>query len=163
MFPAATPFAGMRPCCTSRPTIAPRMRRWPGCIKRWATSSSPSTTPATPRKTRDPPMSSLDAYRPRRRDWALVVGLALWAGGCSRSPSESTTAAVGAPSTGAPRGAAIPVVGSVRFSEVAQTSGVSWIGRNGEEAELFTILETFGTGCAVDDYDRDGRLDLFFA
>src|SRR5262249_54957041 len=27
----------------------------------------------------------------------------------------------------------------------------------------FTILETFGTGCAVEDYDCDGRLDLFFA
>jgi hypothetical protein len=108
-------------------------------------------------------MPSHDAYRPRRRGRALLVGLALWAGGCYRSPSESPTAGVGAPSTGAPHGAATPAVGFVRFNEVAQSSGVSWSARNGEEAGLFTILETFGTGCAVDDYDRDGRLDLFFA
>ena len=56
-----------------------------------------------------------------------------------------------------------PAVNTIRFVEVAESSGVHWIGRTGEEAGLFAILETLGTGCAIDDYDFDGRLDLFFA
>lgn len=49
---------------------------------------------------------------------------------------------------------------SLRFQDVAEDCGVNWTGRNGEEAGLFAILETFGTGCAVNDFDRDGRLDM---
>jgi tetratricopeptide (TPR) repeat protein len=70
--------------------------------------------------------------------------------------TESTRNAV-------PRLAPSPAAGKVRFVDVAKGSGVSWIGRNGEEAGLFTILESFGTGCAVEDYDGDGKLDLFLA
>ena len=51
----------------------------------------------------------------------------------------------------------------IQFVDVAPSSGVSWIVRNGEEAKRFSILEAFGSGCAVDDYDLDGKLDLFFA
>lgn len=40
---------------------------------------------------------------------------------------------------------------------------MNWSGRNGEEANLLVILQTFGSGCGIDDFDRDGRLDLFLA
>jgi hypothetical protein len=51
----------------------------------------------------------------------------------------------------------------IRFVDVAEASGVVWTARNGEEAGNFAMLESFGTGCAIDDYDRDGQLDLWFA
>ncbi len=58
-----------------------------------------------------------------------------------------------------------PSTSSVRtplqFRDVATECGVNWTCRNGEEAGLYAILETFGTGCAIEDYDQDGRLDLF--
>ena len=52
---------------------------------------------------------------------------------------------------------------AIRFADVTKNSGVDWTARNGEEAGLFTILESFGAGCAIDDYDQDGSADLFFA
>ena len=51
----------------------------------------------------------------------------------------------------------------IQFVDVAASSGVNWIGRNGEEAKNYTFLQSVGTGCAIDDYDGDGKLDLFFA
>lgn len=53
--------------------------------------------------------------------------------------------------------------GGIRFVDVAKSFGVFWIGRNGEESRKFAMLEAFGCGCAIDDYDRDDKLDLFFA
>ena len=40
-------------------------------------------------------------------------------------------------------------------------SGVDFQYRNGEEADLYTILESLGGGVALLDYDHDGRLDIF--
>ena len=51
----------------------------------------------------------------------------------------------------------------IEFVDVAESSGVTWIGRNGEEAKKSTLLQMAGTGCAIEDYDCDGKLDLFFA
>ena len=48
------------------------------------------------------------------------------------------------------------------FEDVTADSGVSFTYRNGEESDRYTILESLGGGVAVLDYDRDGRLDLFF-
>lgn len=41
-------------------------------------------------------------------------------------------------------------------------AGISFTYRNGEEAGLFTILESLGGGVALFDYDGDGLLDVFF-
>ena len=51
---------------------------------------------------------------------------------------------------------------SILFTEVTDRSGVAWTVQNGEEAGLYTILESFGAGCAIDDFDGDGKVDLFF-
>ncbi len=47
------------------------------------------------------------------------------------------------------------------FVDVTASSGVAFTYRNGEEADLYTILESLGGGVALLDYDRDGRLDIF--
>src|SRR5262249_15621863 len=52
--------------------------------------------------------------------------------------------------------------GPLLFEDVTEPSGVSFTYRNGEDADLFTILESLGGGVAVLDYDGAGLLDLFF-
>jgi hypothetical protein len=47
------------------------------------------------------------------------------------------------------------------FRDVTANSGVRFGYRNGEEADEYTILETFGGGVALIDYDGDGLLDVF--
>ncbi len=89
----------------------------------------------------------------------LVVMLLLSTTGC-RPPATREIAVIETFSAADDSGSG---VASVRFVDVAESSGVSWIGRNGEEAGKFAILESFGTGCALADFDHDGRLDLFFA
>lgn len=96
------------------------------------------------------------------RRFVAVHGASLMLVGCFGSSAERATPR--APST-LPSAVVSerPIVPVIQFTDVAETSGVSWVGRNGEESGLCAILETFGTGCAVDDYDRDDKLDLFFA
>ncbi len=48
-----------------------------------------------------------------------------------------------------------------RFAEQATALGIEFTYRNGEEAGLFSIVESLGGGVGLLDYDRDGRLDLF--
>lgn len=94
---------------------------------------------------------------------ALLMGLGLLFVGCSDSkdnPLKSQTQATRAEkphSTNETSGA------SIHFSDMANISGVTWVARNGEEGGMFGMLESFGSGCAVDDYDLDDRLDLIFA
>jgi hypothetical protein len=47
------------------------------------------------------------------------------------------------------------------FEEIAQTSGIQFEYRNGEEAGHYAILETLGGGVGLIDYDGDGWLDVF--
>jgi hypothetical protein len=49
------------------------------------------------------------------------------------------------------------------FRDVTAGSGIDFTNRTGEEANLYTILESLGGGVATIDYDGDGLLDLFFA
>ncbi|HZU35656.1 MAG TPA: CRTAC1 family protein [Gemmataceae bacterium] len=47
------------------------------------------------------------------------------------------------------------------FVDMTAQSGVRHTYRNGEEADLYTILESLGGGVALLDYDQDGLLDIF--
>jgi hypothetical protein len=108
-------------------------------------------------------MKDDDQSRCRGSSLLFAVGLMAAMCGCrpSQSPVSSTSFDPGNAENSFPGD--VSNASRIEFVDVAKPGGVSWIGRNGEEARKFTILEAFGSGCAIDDYDRDDRLDLFFA
>ncbi|HVS35462.1 MAG TPA: CRTAC1 family protein [Gemmataceae bacterium] len=91
----------------------------------------------------------------RRWLWpmAAVIASGLLALGCFHS----------SPSAPRPDPAPVdpPADGPGFFADVTAASGVDFQYRNGEEADLYTILESLGGGVALLDYDRDGKLDIF--
>jgi hypothetical protein len=89
----------------------------------------------------------------------LVFGMLLAVTGCN-SPSNDTPRLESGQARDVERGVG---EGSIRLVDVTTACGVSWTARNGEESRQFTMLESFGSGCAIDDYDRDGQPDLLFA
>ena len=88
--------------------------------------------------------------------WTVLICGALLAVGCFRPPSSRPVD----PSPDAPA-ADSPPVGPGYFTDVTAASGVNFQYRNGEEADLYTLLESLGGGVGLLDYDRDGRLDIF--
>jgi hypothetical protein len=49
------------------------------------------------------------------------------------------------------------------YRDVTEGSGVDFTYRNGEEVNLYSILESVGGGVALFDFDGDGLLDIFVA
>src|SRR5262249_51644551 len=47
------------------------------------------------------------------------------------------------------------------FEDVTARSGLDFTHRHGEQADLYTILESLGGGVVLLDYDGDGLLDIF--
>ncbi|MBN9517177.1 CRTAC1 family protein [bacterium] len=82
----------------------------------------------------------------------LIAGGVWWATRGNPAPDPAPAPDVATDDTGPPA-----------FEDVTAASGVSFTYRNGEESDRYTILESLGGGVAALDYDRDGRLDLFFA
>jgi hypothetical protein len=90
--------------------------------------------------------SLLSRFRGERELIAAALLLALSAAGCGRHGQ---------------RAAAAPEVGAgIRFTDVAAASGVTFRHTSGQSGRLM-FAETMGSGCAMLDYDGDGRLDLF--
>jgi len=52
--------------------------------------------------------------------------------------------------------------GPVLFGDVTEATGIDFMYENGEDAGLYTPLETVGGGVGLIDYDGDGLLDIFF-
>lgn len=55
----------------------------------------------------------------------------------------------------------LPPAAADFFEDKTPGSGLDFVHKNGEEADLFTILESLGGGVGLIDYDRDGLLDVF--
>jgi hypothetical protein len=49
------------------------------------------------------------------------------------------------------------------FEDMTEKSGVDFTYRNGREAGRFLMIESFGGGCAMLDFDLDDRVDLYLA
>ena len=79
--------------------------------------------------------------------------------GCG-APSPTSAPAPPVPSSNEPRLPTQPP-GPDWFRDVTDGSGLHVTYRNDEEAKLYTILETYGGGVAMIDYDGDGRTDVF--
>src|SRR5205823_8481053 len=56
--------------------------------------------------------------------------------------------------------AAAPASAGIRFTDVAGRAGVRFKHTSGASGRLL-LPETLGSGCAIFDYDADGRPDLF--
>jgi hypothetical protein len=89
----------------------------------------------------------------------VPAGLIAFLLGCN-----SNNSAPPASSNAAPRPAAEAANANAPgyFANVTERAGIKFIYKNGEEAGHFAILESLGGGVGVIDYDRDGKLDLFF-
>ena len=101
----------------------------------------------------------------KRRNLLLIVTVIVLFSGClkTQSPVKSAKNNSDLAQVTASTPIGILPAEKIKLVDVAASSGVFWVGRNGEESGHFSILETFGAGCAIDDYDRDDKLDLFFA
>ncbi|HEV2222301.1 MAG TPA: VCBS repeat-containing protein, partial [Candidatus Acidoferrales bacterium] len=51
---------------------------------------------------------------------------------------------------------------SVKFIDIAQSSGIDFRHDNAASSEKY-LIETMGSGCGWIDYDQDGLLDLYLA
>jgi hypothetical protein len=85
----------------------------------------------------------------------LLAGL-LGAGASCRDGGHGTPA-----EHAGPAGAEPPPALAAGFEDVTAGSGIDFTYRNGEEADLYSILESVGGGVALLDYDGDGLLDVF--
>jgi hypothetical protein len=61
---------------------------------------------------------------------------------------------------GEPQSAAGGPRSAIRFTDVAQSAGVTFRHESGRSGRFY-LPETMGSGCAFLDYNHDGRLDLF--
>ena len=95
--------------------------------------------------------------------WPLAAALLAAAAGLALLviPACSPTPAVVVEDKPAPP-AEPPFDGPPRFEDVTAAAGVTFTYHNGEGAGHFAIIESLGGGVALFDYDKDGKLDLFF-
>ena len=84
----------------------------------------------------------------KRGRWMAVTLLLVCSAGCPNSPSP-------------PPPVPIPPSPPVQFVDQAAAWNVAFQYENGEQAGLYSILETLGGGVGIIDYDRDGRPDLW--
>ena len=80
--------------------------------------------------------------------WMAATLLFVCAAGCPNRPSPPPPVPI-APSP------------AVQFVDQAAAWNVAFQYENGEQSELYSILETLGGGIGLFDYDRDGRTDIW--
>ncbi len=89
----------------------------------------------------------------------LVLVTVLSLPGCGQTSSEPGATVPGGRSSNTEGTPAESHTTSLSFSDVTHSSGLTWVYRNGEEAEHFAILESLGGGVGILDFDADGLSD----
>jgi hypothetical protein len=95
------------------------------------------------------------------RSFAPLLALLLLLPGCAvRSSHGLPPAARNAPAPPEPAASAPPPAHTaITFTDVTDRAGIRFQHVNGASGQFY-YPETFGSGCAFLDYDRDGRLDI---
>ncbi len=93
----------------------------------------------------------------RRMTLLLLAGTALACWACNSATNTPRPAG---------KVAVLPFLGELEgpplFTDATDHTGITFVYRNGEEANHRSIFEMVGGGVGVIDYDGDGRMDLFF-
>lgn len=89
----------------------------------------------------------------------LVLVTVLSLPGCGQTSSEPGATVPGGRSSNTEGTPPESHTTSLSFSDVTHSSGLTWVYRNGEEAEHFAILESLGGGVGILDFDADGLAD----
>lgn len=103
-------------------------------------------------------MKTLADLLPCRGRCLTLLLLITTLSGCGPSPSDNNETSRVSPSA-----QPVPASHGIRLVDVAKECGIDWTGQNGEEARKMAFLQVVGTGCAIEDYDGDGKLDVFLA
>lgn len=95
----------------------------------------------------------------------IVAGLLLcpWVAGCGDSPKLPATLPPKTQAASTPPESVDSVRPDDWFEDVTAASGVDFRSQTGREAGRSTLLETLGSGVALEDFDGDGDLDLLLA
>lgn len=112
----------------------------------------------------NPRMWSAGEFRagPVRHLSAFILLAGILAPGCREQGKPSGAASSTAGTSSASAEATRPTIETLaRFIEIAESSGVRFTFRDGQEAGHYAIIESLGGGVALWDYDGDGLLDIF--
>ncbi|WP_417382408.1 CRTAC1 family protein [Gimesia sp.] len=91
----------------------------------------------------------------------LCAGLCLWGSGCQTEPAE-TEQPTRQETPGHVSSSSAAQGIRPEFVDIWPAQKSDFVYRNGRDAKELAILETLGGGTAVFDFDRDGKLDLFY-
>ena len=89
----------------------------------------------------------------------FVLMAALFLAGCGQTSSEPGAIERSGLQTQLDGSQPEALTTALNFADVTESSALTWVYRNGEEAKHFAILESLGGGVGILDFDADGLAD----